>query len=207
MASRFQVGGCQSLGFGPKLKLSLTGKGKTKSGNHPTLLANLTTKSGQANIDSAKVTLPLSLALDPNNSKVVCPFATAQAVHGGAVGCKANTIVGKVTATTPLLSKPLTGNVYLVQGIRFSHGQQIKTLPTLLIPLRGQIALDLRASDLGQRSGCAGQHVLKRARRARVSVQAADQWRLQGLARDHRSRQEHLQVGADIGGDAQCPLR
>lgn len=146
MASRFQVGGCQSLGFGPKLKLSLTGKGKTKSGNHPTLLANLTTKSGQANIGSAKVTLPLSLALDPNNSKVVCPFATAQAVHGGAVGCKANTIVGKVTATTPLLSKPLIGNVYLVQGIRFSHGQQIKTLPTLLIPLRGQIALDLRAA-------------------------------------------------------------
>jgi hypothetical protein len=146
VASRFQVGGCQSLGFAPKLKLSLTGKGKTKSGNHPTLLANLTTKSGQANIDLAKVTLPLSLALDPQNSKVVCPFATAKAVHGGAVGCKANTIVGKVTATTPLLSKPLTGKVYLVQGIRISHGQQIRTLPTLLIPLRGQIALDLRAA-------------------------------------------------------------
>jgi hypothetical protein len=146
MASRFQVGGCQSLGFGPKLKLSLTGKGKTKSGDHPTLLANLTTKSRQANIDSAKVTLPLSLALDPKNSKVVCPFATAKAVHGGAVGCKANTVVGKVTATTPLLSKPLTGKVYLVQGIRISHGRQIRTLPTLLIPLRGQIALDLRAT-------------------------------------------------------------
>lgn len=146
VASRFQVGGCQSLGFAPKLKLTLAGKGKTKSGAHPTLLANLTSKSGQANIDSAKVTLPLSLALDPQNSKVVCPFATAQAVHGGAVGCKANTIVGKVTATTPLLSKPLTGKVYLVQGIRFSHGQQIRTLPTLLIPLRGQIALDLRAT-------------------------------------------------------------
>lgn len=153
MVSRFQVGGCQSLGFAPKLKLSLTGKGKTKSGNHPTLLANLTTKSGQANIDLAKVTLPLSLALDPNNSKVVCPFATAKAVHGGAVGCKAKTVVGKVTATTPLLSRPLTGKVYLVQGIRVSHGHQIRTLPTLLIPLRGQIALDLRASTSVNGSG------------------------------------------------------
>ena len=75
----------------------------------------------------------------------MCPFATAQAVHGGAVGCKANTMVGTATATTPLLAKPLSGKVYLVQGIRISQGQQIKTLPTLLIPLRGQIALDLRA--------------------------------------------------------------
>jgi hypothetical protein len=92
------------------------------------------------------VTLPLSLALDPNNSKRVCPFATAQAVRGGAVGCASNTIVGTASATTPLLSQPLTGSIYLVQGIRTNRqGQQIRTLPTLLIPLRGQFALDLRA--------------------------------------------------------------
>ena len=29
VSSRFQSGGCQALGFGPSLKLSLTGKGKT----------------------------------------------------------------------------------------------------------------------------------------------------------------------------------
>ncbi len=145
-STRFQAGGCSSLGFSPKLKLSLTGKGKTRSGDHPTLKASLTQKSGQANIGSAKVTLPLSLALDPNNSKHVCAFATAQAVHGGAVGCPSSTIVGTSSATTPLLAGPLTGNVYLVQGIRTNkQGQQIKTLPSLLIPLRGQVALDLRA--------------------------------------------------------------
>ena len=145
-SSRFQVGGCSSLGFNPALKISLTGKGKTRSGDHPTLTANLTQGSGQANIASAKVTLPLSLALDPKNSTHVCPFATAQAVHGGAVGCPASTIVGTASATTPLLSSPLTGSIYLVQGIRTNaQGQQIKTLPSLLLPLRGQFALDLRA--------------------------------------------------------------
>lgn len=145
-SSRFQVGGCSGLGFSPKLKLSLTGKGRTRSGDHPTLSANLTQGSGQANIASARVTLPLSLALDPNNSKVVCAYAVAQAVHGGAVGCPADTIVGTASATTPLLSQPLTGSVYLVQGIRFNaQGQQIRTLPSLLVPLRGQFALDLRA--------------------------------------------------------------
>ena len=145
-SSHFQVGGCSSLGFSPKLKIGLTGKGKTKSGDHPTLTANLTQPSGQANIKTAKVTLPLSLALDPKNSKHVCAFATAQAVHGGAVGCPTSTIVGSASAKTPLLSQSLSGKVYLVQGIRTNaKGQQIRTLPSLLVPLRGQVALDLRA--------------------------------------------------------------
>jgi hypothetical protein len=76
----------------------------------------------------------------------VCPFATGQAVHGGPVACPPSTIVGSASVVTPLLSQPLSGKVYLVQGIRLgAGGQQVRTLPSLLIPLRGQIALDLRA--------------------------------------------------------------
>ena len=147
VTSPLQVGDCSALGFSPKLKMALTGKGKTKSGDHPTLTATLSQPFGQANIHAAKVTLPLSMALDPNNSQHVCNYDVALAVHGGAVGCPASTIVGSATAVTPLLSQPLTGDVYLVQGIRFSHGIRIRTLPSLLIPLRGQIALDLRAQS------------------------------------------------------------
>jgi len=146
LSSHFQVGGCQDIGFSPKLKIALTGKGQTRSGDHPTLTATLTDPRGQANIHSARVALPLAMALDPNNSNHVCNNAVAAAVHGGAVGCPASTIVGTATADTPLLSRPLTGKVYLVQGIRTnSKGQKVHTLPTLLVPLRGQIALDLRA--------------------------------------------------------------
>jgi hypothetical protein len=148
VSSRFQVGSCQELGFSPRLQMTLSGRGKTSSGTHPTLTATLTQGGGQANLRSARVALPLSLALDTNNSQHVCDYDTAQAVRGGAVGCPSSTIVGEATAVTPLLSEPLAGPVYLVQGIRFGkQGQRIHTLPSLLIPLRGQIALDLRASS------------------------------------------------------------
>jgi hypothetical protein len=148
VSSRFQVGDCQGLGFSPKLAFSLTGRGRTRSGDHPTLNATLTQGGGQANIRSARVALPLSLALDTNNSQHVCNYDAAQAVRGGAVGCPSSTIVGQATAQTPLLDRPLSGPVYLVQGIRFGRGgQRIHTLPSLLIPLRDQIALDLRASS------------------------------------------------------------
>jgi hypothetical protein len=152
-ASPFQVGNCQSLGFSPKLSIDLSGSAR-KSGAHPTLTANLTPPSGQANIANARVTLPLSLALDPNNSNNVCSFAVAQAVQTGPAGCPSSTIVGTASASTPLLSQPLTGNVYLVQGIRTGPGgQQIRTLPSLLIPLRGALALNLRATTAVDRYG------------------------------------------------------
>ena len=149
IASPFQVGGCSSLPFAPRLQMSLSGKGRTTSGHHPTLTSVLSTAGvGAVDLRSASVTLPLSLALDPNNSQHVCGYAVAAAVHGGSVDCPSNTIVGTATAVTPLLPQPETGYVYLVQGIRYnSQGQQVRTLPTLLIPLRGLVALDLRAQS------------------------------------------------------------
>jgi hypothetical protein len=148
LTDRFQVGGCSDLKFAPKLKLKLTGKRQTTDGKHPALVTTLSQGAGQANIRSANVALPLSLALDPNNSQHVCDHDQAAAVHGGRVPCPASTIVGKATAITPLLPHPLSGNVYLVQGLRTNKfGRTIRTLPTLLVPLRGpdNVAFDLRA--------------------------------------------------------------
>jgi hypothetical protein len=142
VSSPFQVGSCAELPFAPNLAIALTGKGQTKDGQHPTLNAQLTApSSGQANLKTAKVTLPLSLALDPTNTETVCSVADAAAIN-----CPSSTIVGTSSAVSPLLPDPLSGNVYLVQGIRTnSQGQQVKTLPSLLIPLKGDIQLNLRA--------------------------------------------------------------
>jgi hypothetical protein len=135
---RFQVGGCGDLGFSPKFKINFKGKAN-HAGKHPTLNVTLTQPGGQANLSSVKLTLPLSIALDAKNSQNVCAVSAA-----ASDSCPASTLIGHATANTPDLSSPLSGNVYLVQGLRTnSSGQTIKTLPALLVTLRGQIALDL----------------------------------------------------------------
>jgi hypothetical protein len=138
-SSRFQVGGCGDLGFSPQLAVRL--RGMTMAGSHPTLSTVLAGHKGQANLKSVALTLPKSLALDARNSRHVCSVSAAAGDR-----CPANTIVGSATAVTPLLSHPLSGKVYLVQGQRRNaSGHLVRTLPTLLIPLRGAIALDLKA--------------------------------------------------------------
>ena len=174
------------------LGIKLTGKGQTKTGKHPTLTATLTApSSGQANLKTAEVTLPLSLALDPRNTEMVCSVQAA-----AAIACPSNTIVGTSSAVSPLLPDPLSGNVYIVQGIRTNaQGQQIKTLPSLLIPLKGDIALNLRAQTSVDSVGSAGDDVPGDSRRGGVELQADDQRRLARDPRGHR-RPEHLQVEA-----------
>lgn len=140
--SPFHVRGCGALHFSPKLDMALTGRHQTAVGTHPTLTATLTQPAGQANIRSERVTLPLSLALDPNNSEHVCSVAAA-----ARTACPRRTLVGTAIARTRILPTPLRGNVYLVQGERKNkQGQILRTLPTLLIPLRGDhVAINLTA--------------------------------------------------------------
>jgi hypothetical protein len=150
-ASPFRVADCAELAFTPKLGLRLTGKKQMKSGGHPTLRARLTQKQGQANIAKAKVTLPKNLVLDSKNAfdpKLVCDYDKAKAAD-----CPASSKIGTATLHTPILANPLTGAVHLVQGIRFGPtGNRIRTLPTLLIKLRGEVAINLRSKTAVDKS-------------------------------------------------------
>ena len=140
----FQVGDCQALPFRPKLAMRLTGRGQTTDGKHPGLRTVVTQAPGQANLRAASVRLPLSLALDPENAQSddLCEFEA-----GKRVDCPPSSIVGHAIAYTPVLNRPLEGPVYFVKNVRVHPrtGRLIRTLPTLLIPLRGEVEIDLRA--------------------------------------------------------------
>jgi hypothetical protein len=141
-----QFTGCDRLPFAPKLALKLTGAKEAKVGGHPGIEALVTQQAGEAGIKSVTVTLPLSLALDPDNaaSDSLCEYA-----DGLKNQCPAKSVIGTVTAISPLLKTPVSGKVYFVKGIRTDpkSGRQIRTLPTLLIELRGEINVNLRASN------------------------------------------------------------
>ncbi|WP_272474876.1 hypothetical protein [Baekduia alba] len=133
---------CGALAFAPKTAIALTGATQTRDGKHPGVDATVTQPAGQANIKSVEVTLPLTFALDPDNAETLCEY------DDGLKGvCPEKSAIGTATARTPLLPSELKGKVYFVKGVRFNaKGQRIRTLPTLLVSLRGDIALDLRAT-------------------------------------------------------------
>jgi hypothetical protein len=132
LSSPFQVGGCNSLGFKPSLKISL--KGKTKRTGHPALKAVLTypDAGAYANIARAQVSLPHSELLDQGNLDKVCtqPELKTQT-------CPSRSVYGKAKAWSPLLEKPLEGPVYLAVGFGYK-------LPALVAELDGQIRVLLK---------------------------------------------------------------
>jgi hypothetical protein len=135
VTSPFQVGNCASLGFAPKLALSL--KGGTKRGATPAFKAVLTYPKGSyANIREAQVTLPHSEFLEQAHIGTVC--TRVQFKEGTVPGekCPAASIYGHAKAVTPILSEPLEGPVYLRSS---SHN-----LPDLVAALNNkQVNIDL----------------------------------------------------------------
>jgi hypothetical protein len=144
VSSPFHVGGCDKLGFSPKLTMKFTGgKRQTAKRKHPGLVATVTPVAGQANIKSTAVTLPASITLDANNLPALCDLADAQKR-----ACPQSSAVGSAKVTTPLVNGPLSGPVYLVNG---GPGG----LPSLLAALSGPIDISVHAD-----SGFTGKHVV-----------------------------------------------
>ncbi len=150
--SPFGVGNCAALPLGPKLKLALTGKGQTTDGKHPGVKATLVQRPGDANLKRVSVRLPLSLALDPDNAQALCEFEDGIKVDPI---CPKGSIVGQAKAVTPILNRPLRGPVYFVKNVRIDprSGRRIRTLPMLVIPLRGENQLKLNLKGTSKVSG------------------------------------------------------
>ena len=127
-SSPYQVRGCDSLPFGPKLFLRTFGA--TKRAKNPKLRAVLVARRGDANISRAAVTLPKSMLLDQGAISKVCTR-----VQFSAGDCPSNSVYGFAEATTPLLDGPLKGPVYL----RSSSNP----LPDLVAALHGQVDVEL----------------------------------------------------------------
>jgi hypothetical protein len=132
LLNRFQAEGCSKLGFRPTLKLSLSGA--TRRTGHPALKAVVTypKKGAYANIARAQVSLPHAEFLDQENLTNVCTQVQLKSQS-----CPKSSIYGRAKAWSPLLDRPIEGNVYL--GVGFGY-----KLPALVAELDGQIRVMLK---------------------------------------------------------------
>ena len=126
LSDPFQVGGCSTLKFKPKVSIRL--KGGTKRGRFPALKAVVSYPqgSGYANTASAQVTLPHAEFIEQAHFKTICTK-----VQFAAEACPPGSVYGFARAYTPLLEKSVEGPVYLRSS---TH-----ELPDLVIDFKGQV--------------------------------------------------------------------
>jgi len=109
---------------------------------------------GVAGIRRARVVLPPSLALDPDNANALCEYAdgTKPDLEDH---CPAGSKIGRARVRTPLLDDDLVGDVFFVKNIRRDRetGNEIRTLPMLVVALRGQIDINLVGKSSTTRNG------------------------------------------------------
>lgn len=143
----FAATGCESLGFGPSLSLSVVdstsgqppvaGKdGKSISAN---LTATLTSNPGDAAIKDVSILLPRPMTINLLEIPIAC---TVPEYNDGAGQCPESSKVGSVSAISPLLPEALTGTVYLLR-----QSDPARAVPRLLIALRGRINIDIIADN------------------------------------------------------------
>lgn len=130
VSSRFQLTACDRLLFAPKLELSVGRKGRTGARSSTPLTARLTQSKGQAAMRTVKVVLPDVLNARLGVVSRACTIQEFRSRH-----CE-QARAGSAVAVTPLLGKPLRGNVYLVKN-------PARQLPDLVVALRGQVDIDL----------------------------------------------------------------
>jgi hypothetical protein len=133
VSSHFAVSGCPSLSFKPSFTASTQGKTSKAQG------ASLDTKvsfpaSGEVNIRSVRVELPVQLPSRLTTLQKACPAATFQV---NPASCPPESIVGIAKASTPVLPVTLEGPAYLV-----SHAAE--SFPNLVVILQGDgVRVDL----------------------------------------------------------------
>lgn len=119
---------CAALPFSPELEASGIPEGIGKPVVLTTTISQTIEEAGLAN---AVVTLPNGITGNNNLLGLACPRTSFDAGS-----CPANTLIGNASATSPLQSQALTGNVFLVEP-------PTPGLPALGLDLRGPLSLKL----------------------------------------------------------------
>lgn len=132
--------GCQALNFAPGIGMNFTDH---KTGRPPTaytatndvsadLEATVGADPNGAGIRNTEILMPKGVTINVRKIPFVCQM------HEYPDNCPASSLIGSVSAVSPLLPEVLTGNVYMLRG---------DSLPRLFLRLRGRINVNLIADN------------------------------------------------------------
>jgi hypothetical protein len=105
LSRRFQVGGCGSLGFKPRISVHFSGA--LDRNGHPALTLELDPRPADASIADASFTLPASELLDTRHVGTLCTRPLPPEL------CPPASRLGIVRLFSPVLNSPLEGSIYL----------------------------------------------------------------------------------------------
>jgi hypothetical protein len=135
VSSRFQAANCQGLPFKPVFSVST--QAATSKHNGASLQVKGAFPAGEAGIHSVAVTLPVQLPARLTTIQQACTEAVFAA---NPASCPVGSNIGTAMASTPILSTPIAGPVYLV-----SHGGA--AFPDVVAILQGEgVTVDLTGS-------------------------------------------------------------
>jgi hypothetical protein len=126
ISAPFQVSGCQSLPFHPSFTAAT--QASVSKANGESLTVRVSQIPGEANLQKVKVELPKAM---PSRLTTLQKACTEQQFASNPAGCPPGSIIGTITAYTPLLNSPLRGPAYFV-----SHGGA--KFPELVVILQGE---------------------------------------------------------------------
>ncbi|HEV3093942.1 MAG TPA: hypothetical protein VGY30_05445 [Solirubrobacteraceae bacterium] len=146
LSNPFGLADCRVLRFAPRLAASTSARQSILGGASLDIHLSQAAGpgSGQANLARLRIALPRSLSTRLTALQAACP-ATIFAANAAA--CPAASVVGVARASTPLLSGPLSGPVYLV-----AHGRSAFPAPTVVLEGNG-LRLELTGRTAIERDG------------------------------------------------------
>jgi hypothetical protein len=130
---------CASLPFSPSFSASLVVPFRQPAGERPALTTSIDQADGQAGLRNAKVFIPSAMGADLGR---LTPDLACLQADFAAGSCPGVSVLGSALATSPVLTAPLTGPVYLLDNPAGVARVGLDLRGQLNLRLQGQLGID-----------------------------------------------------------------
>jgi hypothetical protein len=130
---------CDALDFSPSFSAALDVPDRRPAGERPTLTTAIDQDNGEAGLQNAKVFIPPDMGADLSR---LDPALVCSQADFAAGSCPQVAVLGDALATSPLLTAPLSGPVYLVDNPGGVARVGLDLQGQLHLKLQGQLGID-----------------------------------------------------------------